>query len=111
MVDDLLDSDPAPLSLASEMLGGTRQCDSAESALDGADAVVLVTEWPEFRELDWAGDIRERMRNPLVVDGRNFLDDEALREKMAVASRERAVSEFSYDVLADRLGRSLGALP
>ncbi len=33
------------------------------------------------------------------------------REKMAVASRERAVAEFSYDVLADRLGRSLGAIP
>jgi UDPglucose 6-dehydrogenase len=40
---------------------------------------VLVTEWPQFRELDWAGEIKERMRNPLVVDGRNFLDDEALR--------------------------------
>jgi len=38
-----------------------------------------VTEWPEFRELDWAGAVKESMRNPLVVDGRNFLDDEALR--------------------------------
>ena len=40
---------------------------------------MLVTEWPEFRELDWAGAVKESMRNPLVVDGRNFLDDEALR--------------------------------
>ena len=71
--------DPVAMPNASELLAGARQCDSAESALDGADAVVLVTEWPEFRELDWAGGIRERMRNPLVVDGRNFLDDEALR--------------------------------
>jgi UDPglucose 6-dehydrogenase len=47
--------------------------------LDGADAAVLVTEWPEFRELDWAGAVKDLMRSPLVVDGRNFLDDEALR--------------------------------
>ncbi len=51
----------------------------AEDALDGADAAVLVTEWPEFRELDWAGAVKNLMRKPLVVDGRNFLDDEALR--------------------------------
>jgi phosphatidylinositol alpha-1,6-mannosyltransferase len=39
-----------------------------------------------------------------------LLDDESLRADMAVASRKRAVAEFSYDVLAERLGRSLGAL-
>jgi UDPglucose 6-dehydrogenase len=71
--------DPVALPNASELLGGARTCNSAEDALDGADAAVLVTEWPEFRELDWAGDVRDRMRNPLVVDGRNFLDAEALR--------------------------------
>src|SRR3712207_5482398 len=71
--------DPVAMRNASELLGGARQCGSAEDALDGVDAAVLVTEWPEFRELDWAGDIKDRMRNPLVVDGRNFLDAEALR--------------------------------
>ena len=71
--------DPVALRNAEEMLNGATLCDSAEAALDGADAAVLVTEWPEFRELDWAGTIKDRMRNPLVVDGRNFLDDEALR--------------------------------
>ncbi len=53
-------------------------CDSALEAIDGADAVVLVTEWPEFRELDWAGEVKRRLNTPVVIDGRNFLDREAL---------------------------------
>ena len=60
-------------------LGGARVCASALDAVDGADAVVLVTEWPEFAELDWAGAVREAMAQPVVIDGRNFLDREALR--------------------------------
>ena len=51
---------------------------SAMDALDGADAAVLVTEWPEFAELDWA-EVAKRMDNPLLVDGRNFLDPDAVR--------------------------------
>jgi UDPglucose 6-dehydrogenase len=70
--------DPVAARRADGMLGGARICESALEAVDGADAVVLVTEWPEFGELDWAGEIKERMREPLVVDGRNFLDREAL---------------------------------
>jgi UDPglucose 6-dehydrogenase len=71
--------DPVALENAADLLDGVATCESAEQALDGADAAVLVTEWPEFRELDWTGAVKESMRNPLVVDGRNFLDDEALR--------------------------------
>ena len=52
---------------------------SAMDALEGADAAVLVTEWPEFAELDWA-EVAKRMANPLLVDGRNFLDPEAVRD-------------------------------
>jgi UDPglucose 6-dehydrogenase len=51
---------------------------SALEALDGADGAVLVTEWPEFGELDW-GEVAKRMRKPLLVDGRNFLDPEPVR--------------------------------
>ena len=72
--------DPVAAKGAAHMLGGSTICDSALDALDGADAAVLVTEWPEFAELDWAGEVKQRMANPLVVDGRNFLDREALRE-------------------------------
>jgi len=51
---------------------------SAMDALEGADAAVLVTEWPEFGDLDWE-EAAKRMKAPLIVDGRNFLDAEALR--------------------------------
>jgi UDPglucose 6-dehydrogenase len=72
--------DPVALENAGELLGGAHVCGSALEAVDGADAVVLVTEWPEFAELDWAGDVRDRMRQQVVVDGRNFLDRDALRD-------------------------------
>jgi UDPglucose 6-dehydrogenase len=72
--------DPVAAGNASGMLGGARDCATALEALDGADGAVLVTEWPEFAELDWAGEVRERMaEGAVVVDGRNFLDREALR--------------------------------
>ena len=38
---------------------------------------MLVTEWPEFAELDWA-EVASRMARPLLVDGRNFLDPQTL---------------------------------
>jgi UDPglucose 6-dehydrogenase len=72
--------DPVVTRSANSMLGGARICKSALEAVDGADAAVLVTEWPEFGELDWTGDVKARMRVPLVVDGRNFLDREKLLE-------------------------------
>src|SRR5688500_12292878 len=70
--------DPVAAHSANSMLGGARICDSALDAVDGADAVVLVTEWPEFRELDWADGIKGSMARPLIVDGRNFLDADLL---------------------------------
>jgi UDPglucose 6-dehydrogenase len=70
--------DPVAADNARELLRGVQVCDSALEALDGADGAVLVTEWPEFAELDWAGEVKRRMANPLVVDGRNFLDRDGL---------------------------------
>src|SRR5436190_11104627 len=70
--------DPVAMDRAAEMVGGATLAESAEDALDGADAAVLVTEWPEFAQLDWTGEVKARMAQPLVVDGRNFLDRDAL---------------------------------
>ncbi len=70
--------DPVAEDRARELLPNVALEDSAEAALAGADAVVLVTEWGEFAELDWAA-LAATMATPLIVDGRNFLDSEVLR--------------------------------
>jgi UDPglucose 6-dehydrogenase len=87
--------DPVAAEAAGELLEGVELRDSALEALDGADAAVLVTEWPEFAELDWA-DAASRMARPLLIDGRNFLDPTALR-----------AAGFEYE----GIGRSPAAAP
>jgi UDPglucose 6-dehydrogenase len=47
-------------------------------ALEDADAALIVTEWPELRALV-SPEVRHAMRTPLIVDGRNMLDPEAVR--------------------------------
>jgi UDPglucose 6-dehydrogenase len=69
--------DPVAAERAAGMLGTVEMATSAIEALEGADAAVLVTEWREFAELDWNA-AAERMARPLLVDGRNFLDPDAL---------------------------------
>jgi UDPglucose 6-dehydrogenase len=65
--------DPVAEEEARKLMGGIDFASSALDAVDGADAVVLVTEWPEFSELDWS-EVAKRMNGNVVVDGRNFLD-------------------------------------
>src|SRR5215211_289985 len=71
--------DPVAEKPARELLPRVEFSESLQDALDGADAAILVTEWPEFADADWAS-LRDRMANPLLIDGRNFLDPEALRD-------------------------------
>jgi len=59
-------------------LGDVDQVGSVSEALAGADAAVLVTEWPELAELDWPG-LAATMRTPVLVDGRNMLDPREMR--------------------------------
>jgi UDPglucose 6-dehydrogenase len=67
-----------PIADGEAHLHGVVIAETPLEALDGADGAVLVTEWPELRELDWAA-AAARMRNPVIVDGRNLLDPEAMR--------------------------------
>ncbi|MGH2894858.1 MAG: UDP-glucose dehydrogenase family protein [Solirubrobacteraceae bacterium] len=65
--------DPIAEHEARKRMPGVAFADSALGAVEGADAAILVTEWPEFAELDWR-EVRERMAGDLLVDGRNFAD-------------------------------------
>ncbi len=57
---------------------GVRYCASAYEAAEGADALVLVTEWNEFRFLNLER-LRSVMRRPLIFDGRNLYEPERMR--------------------------------
>jgi UDPglucose 6-dehydrogenase len=71
--------DPVAEGEARNLIRGVEFASSAVEAVEGADAVVLVTEWPEFAELDM-GEVASAMRGELLVDGRNFLDPAGVRE-------------------------------
>jgi len=53
--------------------------DAPLSALDGADALLIVTEWKEFRSPDF-GTIKERLKQPLIFDGRNLYDPALVKQ-------------------------------
>ena len=71
--------DPVAMDAARNLLPGVELTDTVMAALDNADAAVLVTEWPEFLDIDWI-EASSRMVHPLVIDGRNYLDAEILRK-------------------------------
>ena len=54
-------------------------CESAESAVEGADALAICTEWKEFRSPDFAH-LRKTLGKPVVFDGRNLFDPEVMRQ-------------------------------
>jgi UDPglucose 6-dehydrogenase len=71
--------DPVAEHEARKLLGGSLQlADRAMDAVRDADAVVLVTEWPQCTGLDW-DEVAAAMRGNVVIDGRNALDGEAVR--------------------------------
>ena len=70
--------DPVAEEEARKLISGVDFKSSSQEVADGADAVVLVTEWSEFGDIDLA-DLAKRMRGSLLVDGRNFLDPAAAR--------------------------------
>jgi UDPglucose 6-dehydrogenase len=70
--------DPIAEHEAKRLIPGIAFADGALAAVTDADAVVLVTEWREFKELDWA-EVASAMRGRLIVDGRNALDADAVR--------------------------------
>jgi UDPglucose 6-dehydrogenase len=68
-----------PIADGNAVLPRATICANPLEALDDADAAVLVTEWSQLAELDWA-EAATRMRNPLLIDGRNMLDPVLMRE-------------------------------
>ena len=73
-------TDPVALERAKEIpsLTAVKFCRDAYECAKGADALALVTEWPQYKELDLRR-LTKIMRNPLILDGRNLYDPAKLR--------------------------------
>ena len=85
--------------MRASILRGVTFCDTVLEAVRDADAAVVVTGWDELRDLPRA-EIRDAMRVPLIVDGRNVVDPEAAR-----------AAGFTYEGIGRAGDVSLGGLP
>ncbi len=70
---------PLLRKVLSEEQGRLTYCDSAYAAAEGAQAALLLTDWPEYKRLDWPR-LRHAMELPLIVDGRNLLDPQEIQQ-------------------------------
>jgi UDPglucose 6-dehydrogenase len=71
--------DPAAMENMQKLLPDMEYCKDAYEVATGADAIVVVTEWNEFRHLDLAR-IKASMRKPVLIDGRNIYVPATMRE-------------------------------
>ena len=71
--------DPQAMDEAAKLLGGVKFCSSPYEACQGADAVVLMTEWNEYRALDLLR-IKNALKTPVFVDLRNVYRPAAMRQ-------------------------------
>jgi UDPglucose 6-dehydrogenase len=87
IVDEMLRAQAAVVVYDPEAMGGARSrygdriayAESSYGALQGADALVIATEWNEFRKPDF-GLMKNLMRQPVIFDGRNIYDSRQMRE-------------------------------
>jgi len=74
--------DPVATEQAKRVFAGVERltyADSPQAALDGADCLVIITEWKEFRSPDFS-EIKRRLKTPVIVDGRNLYDPQFVRD-------------------------------
>ncbi|MCW5876447.1 MAG: UDP-glucose/GDP-mannose dehydrogenase family protein [Anaerolineales bacterium] len=70
--------DPVAMPAAAELLPKVEMAQDAYDLAEGCDAILVVTEWNEFKNLDM-GRVRESMKTPVIVDGRNLYQPQVMR--------------------------------
>ncbi len=110
LIEDLLEAgatvcahDPASMAEARHKLGDRiAYAETNYDALAGADALIVVTDWNEYRHPDFAR-VKETLKRPVIVDGRNLYDPEKMQELgLSYYSMGRATVEL---VAPERVGK------
>jgi len=90
--------DPQAMAKAKTVIPEITYCPDAYDAAQGADAILIVTEWDEFHHVDWKR-MLSLVEQPLVIDGRNFLHSEEIsREGFRYVSIGRADVQPSHSL-------------
>lgn len=71
--------DPRSMENSQQVLKNIDYKNDPYSVADGADLLLILTEWSEFKELDFA-EIKKRMKTPAIIDGRNLYDQDQMRD-------------------------------
>lgn len=72
--------DPQAMEIAKKILGGSvRFCSSVYEVAKDADALIVITDWNEFKEIDFKR-IKKDMKNPVIIDGRNIYNPQKVRD-------------------------------
>jgi UDPglucose 6-dehydrogenase len=72
--------DPKAMPVLKTQMNSIEYCADPYSVATGADALLVVTEWEEFKQLD-LDRVKQVMRRPVIVDGRNMFDPKTMRER------------------------------
>ncbi len=71
--------DPQAMENAAKVLKNVKLCENPYQVAEKADALVLATEWNEFKQLDFAK-VKELMHQPVILDGRNLWDAQTMKD-------------------------------
>ncbi len=71
--------DPVSMSVAAQLLPAVEMCPDPYTLAQGCDALMVVTEWNEFKQLDRER-VRDAMKTPVLFDGRNIYDPDEMKE-------------------------------
>ena len=71
--------DPKAMERTKKIFANITYCKDAYEVCDGSDALVILTEWDEFKNLD-IKKVKDILKTPIIVDGRNIFDPETLKE-------------------------------
>jgi len=72
--------DPEAMDKSKEILKDVEYCKSPYETAEGSDALLVLTEWNEFKEMD-KGKIKSLLKSPIIIDGRNLYDPKEMEEQ------------------------------
>lgn len=72
--------DPSSMPKAKEILSGIKFCKDSYEVCRDSDCLLIVTEWDEFKELDFPK-VKKLLKRPLIIDGRNIYDPRIMKQK------------------------------